>query len=159
MAEGNNGNENVIEAAGGLVWYDFPEGRKLTVIHRPRHGDWTLPKGKLGAGERWQDAALREVHEETGLEVRLDGFAGSCIYISRRAPKVVLYWHMRVVGDCILRPIDSTEVDKLRWMSIAKAHVKLSYEREKRLLQEAAETRSPAWSRVLARLRWRRPNS
>jgi ADP-ribose pyrophosphatase YjhB (NUDIX family) len=159
MGEGKNGNDNVIEAAGGLVWCDFPDGRKLVVIHRPRHGDWTLPKGKLGAGESWQDAALREVHEETGLEVRLEGFAGSCSYISRKAPKVVLYWHMRVVGDSTLKPIDSTEVDKLRWLSIEKAHAKLTYEREKRLLQEGVETRSPAWSRVLAKLRWRRPPS
>ena len=90
MGEGKNGNGDVIEAAGGLVWCDFSDGRKLAVVHRPRHRDWTLPKGKLGTGERWQDAALREVQEETGLEVRLERFAGSCSYISRRAPKIVL---------------------------------------------------------------------
>ena len=149
---GKNGNGNVIQAAGGLVWCEFPEGRRLAVIHRPRHRDWTLPKGKLDPGESWQDAARREVQEETGLDVRLDRFAGSCSYISRGAPKVVLYWHMRVVGECTFRPVGS-EVDKLRWLSMEKARAKLTYEREKRLLQEATETRAPVWTRALAWLR------
>src|SRR5918998_4427047 len=56
-----------IEAAGGVVTGD--DGRVL-LVHRPRYDDWTLPKGKLDAGESFEDAALREVEEETGLRCR-----------------------------------------------------------------------------------------
>ena len=53
-----------IEAAGG-------RGGGATgawpLVHRPRYDDWTLPKGKLDAGETFEEAALREVGEETGL--------------------------------------------------------------------------------------------
>ena len=38
----------------------------MAVIHRPKYVDWSLPKGKLEEGEGWQEAALREVEEETG---------------------------------------------------------------------------------------------
>ena len=56
-----------IHAAGGVVVRD---GR-IAVVHRPRYDDWSLPKGKLDAGESWEEAALREVEEETGLRCRL----------------------------------------------------------------------------------------
>ena len=40
-------------------------------MHRPRYDDWSLPKGKLDPGETFEEAALREVWEETGLRARL----------------------------------------------------------------------------------------
>ena len=56
-----------ISAAGGVVLRRDEEGRtRVAVIHRPKYGDWSLPKGKLEKGEGWQEAALREVHEEIG---------------------------------------------------------------------------------------------
>jgi 8-oxo-dGTP diphosphatase len=51
-----------IQAAGGVLMRDG----LLAVVHRPRYDDWSLPKGKLDRGESFEDAALREVWEETG---------------------------------------------------------------------------------------------
>ena len=56
-----------VEAAGGVVVH---QGRVL-IVHRPRYDDWTLPKGKLDRGESFEDAALREVWEETGVRCNL----------------------------------------------------------------------------------------
>ena len=44
---------------------------RVALVHRPRYDDWTLPKGKLDAGETFEEAALREVEEETGLRCTL----------------------------------------------------------------------------------------
>ena len=55
-----------MRAAGGVVVRDG----QVLVVHRPRYDDWSLPKGKLEDGETWEDAALREVHEETGVACR-----------------------------------------------------------------------------------------
>lgn len=70
-------SRTVIEAAGGIVWRDRQRNR-IAVVHRTKHGDWTLPKGKLHQGEDWIAAALREVREETGCTVKLESFVG-CI--------------------------------------------------------------------------------
>src|SRR5207253_445579 len=65
-------DEPVVLAAGGVVWRRG-EGDQLEVVlvHRPRYGDWSLPKGKLDPGEDHRAAALREVEEETGLRCGL----------------------------------------------------------------------------------------
>jgi 8-oxo-dGTP diphosphatase len=128
---------DVVQAAGGLVWRNSPRGLELAVVHRPQHGDWTLPKGKLDPGERWQDAALREVIEETGFDIELAGFAGSSSYMTNRAPKIVLYWHMVVVGSDKFDPHDRKEIDALEWLTVPEARKRLSYERDRRVLDDA----------------------
>ena len=124
-----------VRAAGGIVWKTGPRGPRLAVIHRPRRGDWSLPKGKLQDGEGFEEAALREVAEETGCDVQLGAFAGATLYHGRRGPKIVLYWHMTVVRE---RPLPAgDEVDELLWLAPAEALRKLDRERDRRLLRSA----------------------
>src|SRR4051794_20619650 len=61
-------------AAGGLVWRVRNGEQQLAIVHRPR-GDWVLPKGGVEAGESLEEAALREVREETGVNAELVSFA------------------------------------------------------------------------------------
>ena len=58
-------------AAGGVPMRQLDGRTQLLLIHRPRHDDWTLPKGHIEPGEHPLVAAVREVNEETGLAVRL----------------------------------------------------------------------------------------
>ena len=117
-----------VRAAGGVVVRD---GR-IAVIHRPKYDDWTLPKGKLDPGESWEEAALREVEEETGFSCRLGREVGSFEYSdSRGRPKLARFWEMEVdSGE--FRP--NREVDELRWLGPDEAIALLSYERDRRLL-------------------------
>ena len=120
-----------IEAAGGVVADD---GR-VALVHRPRYDDWTLPKGKLDADETFEEAALREVWEETGLRCELVRELPPTRYTVRGRPKVVRYWSMSVVEDPGFEPND--EVDELRWLSPADAAALLTYDRDKGVLEAA----------------------
>ncbi len=130
----------IIRAAGGLVWREDPDGgRRLAVVHRPHRKDWSLPKGKLEEGERWEDAAVREVREETGCEARLVSFAGVVHYVPKSTPKVVLFWNMALVREGPLRFPE--EVDELAWLTQKEALRRLDHETERELLLEAIELR------------------
>lgn len=123
----------VIQAAGGLVWRDSPRGRELILIHRTRYGpEWALPKGKLDPGEGWIQAALREVEEETGCRASIDRFAGGSVYAVNGTPKVVLYWHMELREQGPVQ--DTREVADLRWVSAEEALGLLSHANERALL-------------------------
>ena len=85
-----------VRAAGGVVVSDGT----VALIHRPKYDDWSLPKGKLDPGESWEEAALREVREETGVPCRLREELPSVSYSdSRGRPKTVRYWRMEPVGE------------------------------------------------------------
>jgi 8-oxo-dGTP diphosphatase len=123
-------DEPEVRAAGGVVRRD---GR-IAVVHRPRYDDWSLPKGKLDPGETWEEAALREVREETGLECELGEELSSTTYRDRKGRfKLVRYWLMDPVGG-EFAPND--EVDELRWLAPAEAVALLTYPRDQQLVQE-----------------------
>jgi 8-oxo-dGTP diphosphatase len=125
-------DEPDVRAAGGVV---RREGR-IAVVHRPRYDDWSLPKGKLDPGESSEQAALREVREETGLECELGEELSSTCYRDRKGrSKLVRYWLMEPVGG-EFAPND--EVDELRWLTPAEAAALLTYPRDKELVQEVS---------------------
>ena len=123
-----------VEAAGGVVIRGHGEPLELAVVHRPRYDDWSLPKGKLETGERWEAAALREVEEETGLRCTLESELPSSEYRDHKdRDKIVRYWQMEVDEDPGFTPND--EVDELRWLPMAEAAELLTYERDAELLR------------------------
>jgi 8-oxo-dGTP pyrophosphatase MutT (NUDIX family) len=122
-----------VQAAGGIVCRRGPGGRtEVAVVHRPVQDDWTLPKGKLEAGETAERAALREVEEETGLRCELVRPAGSTAYVDGRGrQKIVRYWVMRPLSG---RFVPTAEVDALRWFPIDDAVTQLTYPQDRALL-------------------------
>lgn len=118
-----------VRAAGGVVLND--DGQ-IAVVYRPKYEDWTLPKGKLEPGESWEDAAVREVREETGLVCDLGDELGSVEYTDRHGrPKTVRYWRMEV-RDGEFAPND--EVSELRWLAPDEAASQLSFDRDREIL-------------------------
>jgi 8-oxo-dGTP diphosphatase len=140
----------LIRAAGGVVWREGDGAARVAVIHRPRRGDWSLPKGKLVEDESWEAGASREVREETGCVCRLAEFAASTWYVPNRTPKVVLFWNMTLHRERELEPGD--EVDEVRWCKPRAALERLDHENERRVLERAIARRE-------ARLRGGRPDA
>ena len=127
-----------IRAAGGLVHRVREDGAgEVLVVHRPAYDDWSFPKGKLEDGENEEEAALREVEEETGLRCRLELEIATSRYRDARArPKTVRYWLMTPVGGTLAA---ANEVDEARFVTFAEARRLLSYRRDVDLLEHVAK--------------------
>ncbi len=103
-------------AAGGLVLRED----RVAVVHRPRYDDWSFPKGKLDEGEDFEQAALREVEEETGVTGRLVAELDDDHYRDRKGRlKRVRWWHMDVVDQTAREPDD--EVDEVLPVALGAA--------------------------------------
>ncbi len=106
---------------------------ETVLVHRPAYDDWTLPKGKLLEGESEEEAAVREVEEETGLRCELGPELGTTSYRDAKGrPKTARYWEMIPIGG-ELGPTD--EVDEARWVSLEEAGDLLTYARDRQLLK------------------------
>lgn len=127
----------VIRAAGGILLRDSPGGDEVMIVFRARHQDWTLPKGKLKDGESFQEAAVREVEEETGCRCRLDDYLGMVSYAHRGIPKVVMFWRMTVLEEKS-RP-DGDEITEALWLPVPAAIQCLTYAQEKSLLARVVQ--------------------
>jgi phosphohistidine phosphatase SixA/8-oxo-dGTP pyrophosphatase MutT (NUDIX family) len=123
-------------AAGGVVWRISDDGETLvSLIHRPRYDDWSLPKGKLESGESLISCAYREIIEETNLRIQLGPFIGTSEYYVPDGLKEVSYWSARVVG-----PHDAfysnNEADQMRWLSIPDAIELATRDSDKEILEK-----------------------
>ena len=129
----------IVRAAGGLVCREGDDGTvEIVVVHRPAYDDWAFPKGKLRRGETEEEAAIREVEEETGLRCRLGLEVGTSRYRDARGrDKTVRYWRMSPI-DGILGA--ANEVDDARWISVAEAPSLLTYARDRVLLARLEAT-------------------
>jgi 8-oxo-dGTP pyrophosphatase MutT (NUDIX family) len=126
---------SVIHAAGGVVLRRAGPDTEVLVVHRNRRADWSLPKGKLDPGESAEQAAVREVEEETGVRAELLDELPSVTYRVGDGVKRIRWWRMRPVGgDPADRPADR-EVDVARWLSVDEALTTLTYAADRKLLR------------------------
>ncbi len=130
-------------SAGGIV-VRYESGQPWLVVgsrRRERDGrTWTLPKGTPNQGESREQTALREVQEETGLEVRITGELDSIEYwfvqSGTRIHKTVHYFLMEPVGGELAD--HDHEFDEVRWIAFDSAATMLTFETERVLVAKAA---------------------
>jgi 8-oxo-dGTP diphosphatase len=125
-----------VRAAGGVVARAAAGGPEVLVVHRPAYDDWSLPKGKLEPGEIEQDAARREVLEETGVDAEVVAPAGSVVYTDRRGrTKHVAYFTMTPRATAPREADD--EVDIVAWWPVDRAVTELTYAHDRELAARA----------------------
>lgn len=121
-------------AAGAVLWRGTPENRQVCVIHRPHYDDWSLPKGKLDAGENLLATAAREIYEETGYSVRLGKLIGRVSYPVAGRTKLVWYFTAEVTEGEFEK---NSEVNELRWVDWEEAQKLVSYDLDRQVLEKA----------------------
>ena len=106
----------IVKAAGGVV----SNADKVLFIFR--HERWDLPKGKIDEGENKKQAAVREIAEECGIEVKLKGKITHTWHTYTAQGKAVLkktYWYeMHPVGSTVLTPQTEESITEARWVKI-----------------------------------------
>ena len=130
-------------SAGGIVVRTIAGVAHIVAGHRRRLGNggsWTLPKGTPNPPETLEETALREVAEETGLEVRIVAPIDRIEYVfvqgGAKIHKTVHFWLMEAIGGDLGR--HDHEFDEVRWVPLADAPGLLTFETERALVERAA---------------------
>lgn len=113
-----NSHFQQVEAAGGVV---FNERGQILLIYR--RGYWDLPKGKIDKGESIEEAALREVQEETGLRQVELGEQLKTTYHTYRLDngKRILkptYWFRMHTPETELTPESEEDIELAEWVEL-----------------------------------------
>ena len=152
-----------IPAAGALLWRPGEQGPEVVLVHRPRYDDWSFPKGKCLPGEHVLITAVREVTEETEIEVILGRRLRTVRYLSDGRPKQVDYWAARPAAQAMgetgepaepAEPVPFTpneEVDELAWLPLTAAGDRLTYQHDTDVLSEFASAPAATTAIILVR--------
>ncbi|MEI7926259.1 MAG: NUDIX hydrolase [Chloroflexota bacterium] len=129
-------------SAGGIVFRRAEEGIEIVLVGRTAERLWALPKGTPDAGETVEETALREVREETGLEVRIVDTVGQVEYWytapdGERVQKTVHYFLMEPTGGDTAN--HDHEFDKVEWRHLSEAERLLTHKNQLPMLHRAWE--------------------
>lgn len=125
----------MIRAAGALLWREDSELRiEIALIHRPRYGDWSLPKGKVEDGETTLHCAYREVFEETGVQAQFTRELGTVEYKESGELKRVKYWAAKAFS--LDQPFTvNEEVDEIKWLTPEAATALATHASDKSIIE------------------------
>lgn len=141
-----------VRAAGAVLWRpgaarpvpgeapgpEVTSGVEVALVHRPKHDDWSLAKGKSLPGEHVLLTAVREVEEETGIRVVLGRRLPSTRYPRNGRLKVVNYWAARAAAGPQPGFTPNDEVDQVDWLPVPAARQRLSYPHDRNVLDTFA---------------------
>jgi 8-oxo-dGTP diphosphatase len=127
-------------SSGGVVYRRTPQGYDVAVVNRARHTDWSLPKGHIEKGETREQAALREVKEETGLDTRIVVPLDEVVYFYTSPKKglirkTVYHYLMEAAPGELGGP--NSEVSEVRWVPMGVVHSLLSYQKDREIVDKA----------------------
>lgn len=130
-------DKKLTTSCGALAWRYVNERVEVLLIKQFAHKDrWGVPKGHAHEGESYEACALREVKEETGLDIELLEPLPDVQANYKKESKTVKTWFARVKGDDVPRIDDpDSEVADARWFPIDRLPTIVSYQR--RLLEHA----------------------
>ena len=120
------------KSCGAIV---INQGRVLMI--KSIIGDYGFPKGHIELGETEQETAIREVKEETNVDIVINSDKKYCLsyLVNNKIPKDVIYFIAQPINEIKIIP-QSGEINKVMWVDIDQVYNTLSYDNIKKLWQQ-----------------------
>lgn len=125
------------KSCGAIVYRKFHGNTEILLIKHVNSGHWSFPKGHVEEGETEEETALREVKEETGIDILVDtSFRETVQYYPRKdTQKVVVYFLGKARNyDFVAQ---EEEIAAIKWVEIGNAAAMLTYENDKTIVAKA----------------------
>ena len=125
-------------SAGIILFRMKNKTHEYLLLHYP-HGHWDLPKGKIEKGESKEQAALRELKEETGLETEIvNGFSEQYHYFFKQDGELMKKTVYFFIGEALSDSVTlSEEHIGSEWLSFEKSMKRLTFDNTKMVLEKA----------------------
>ncbi len=136
-------NIQYLKSAGGVIFKQKNNEIEVALIAIKNGKIWTLPKGLIDKGENAEEAAIREIAEETGLYGKIVNFIGEKSYwfymkdTNVKCKKTVLYYLLKCLNGELKK--HSWEVDEAKWFYIDEAILIASYRSDKDIIKKAKD--------------------
>lgn len=125
------------KSCGAIIFYKTKQNTKILLVKNNKGRYWSFPKGHVEYGENEQQTALREIKEETGLDVVIfDGFREISEYCPfGKIRKRVVFFLAQAFTDNV--KIQEEEIDSYIWVDLQQARKLCSYENDLRIVEKA----------------------
>lgn len=125
------------KSCGALVFRKYHGNTELLLIKHANGGHWSFPKGHMEQGETEVQTAIREVYEETGIEILVDeSFRETVSYFPKRDTIKDVVYFLAMAKNVDYRP-QPEEISQIRWVEISRVHSILSYDNDRQLVNRA----------------------
>lgn len=128
-------NDTIIKKAGAIVLRNGINEKEIMLLYRSEQKDWSFPKGHIEIGETRQEATIREIKEETGLDIKVLSELPDLSYTLPSGDKAELSMFLATPLFADQKFIRENISDDLQWIPISEAENILSYQNLKDYLK------------------------
>ncbi len=114
--------------AGVVIIRKQTNEQEILLAFRGKQGDWSFPKGHCEQGEFFEQTAVREVREETGLEIRFLQQLPDLMYKNSKGEEVVLHMYLGTPQEGSPKERAEKPDDRVQWIPLSKVESTLSYQ-------------------------------
>lgn len=141
----NNSKERIIllmfheKSCGAIVFRRFHGNIQILLIKHINSGHWSFPKGHIENNETEIETAVREIKEETGIDVNIDPtFRETVSYFPKKDTQKVVVYFIAQAKNFQYKPQED-EISEIRWVDIGYAKQILTYENDKTIVNRATK--------------------
>lgn len=127
------------KSCGAIIFNDLSDERYFLVVKNTNGRHWGFPKGHIEVGETEEQTAIREVKEETNLDVNiLDGFRKTTVYrlFGHVKKKVVIFLAKSNSKNVT---VQNSEIEKFRWLKEDEIYARLKHKNDIKIFESAVE--------------------